>query len=274
MIKHFYHIYADGEWETPVIDHIKALKQSGLLNELEEFKIGIVGAPTNREAVTEFITNKGIKFEIVGEADTGWEQVTLRPLREDAVDSPPYKVLYAHTKGAANRSPINTYWRIGMTKETVNKWKSCIALLEDHDAVGPHWVRKQRFFAGNFWWANSSFISTLSPPTNHSRWDAEAWLRVSDVPFRIFDICPGAPFVERVPSRTHEVLWDSRIVTFRCDGKVLHYKPRQTYREPLNSIIRPILERGKDLVLLDPLSLDDLDARIKAYQSEGDETNE
>ena len=93
MIRHYYHVYADGYWHTPVAEHLDALAESGLKPHLT---VGVVGEPANRRAVRVALRFAGVARWI--EANTGWEQVTLDALRQDAAshDDP---VLYAHTKG-------------------------------------------------------------------------------------------------------------------------------------------------------------------------------
>lgn len=264
-LRHYYHIFADGQWEVALKDHINALKSSGLYDAIPEINVGIVGHPINRNDVVDFLDIKNIKYTIVNEENSGWEQVTLVKLRQSAEETPPHKILYAHTKGAANPSPINTYWRTDMTKEVVDKWRSATCLLEDHDAVGAFWIPKHKFFAGNFWWANSDFISRLDDPAKNSRWDAESWMRTAGE-FKIFDLRPGMPFVERVPSRTHEAEYNASVVRFKCVARVLKYKPGREYVEPLSEMIEPLLRAGRDLILIDPPSIEDVYQRIQTHE--------
>ena len=60
---HFYHIYADGQWQIPVSQHIAALKKWDLINNLAAFKVGIVGTPENRTQVIQYLINERYNSE-------------------------------------------------------------------------------------------------------------------------------------------------------------------------------------------------------------------
>lgn len=208
-LKHYYHVYADGEWKVPVAQHIKALKESGLYGVLSELKIGIVGK--NSEPIKEFLYSNNIKYELIAETDEGWEQETQDKLYFDAINSEPFKVLYAHTKGAANVSPVNTAWRGIMTKTVVCRWQEAVELLNDYDAVGALWLRdwnsrtsygpsigERGFFAGTFWWANSQYIASLGYPRRGCRWDSESWVGETG---RVVDTTGTTRFMKVLPNK-------------------------------------------------------------------------
>jgi hypothetical protein len=173
----FYHIYADGQWETPVTEYIEALKTSNLLNNLEQFNIGIVGSDENRAKVKEFLKN--IKHNIVAEELIGWEQVTQNKMYEFSKDNEGY-VLYAHTKGSWNPHPPNPQWRRSMVKYTVENWKNSISKLLTYDAAGSELFKPPNetfmYYAGTFFWTKLSHIKKLGLPKLNTRYDAEGWL--------------------------------------------------------------------------------------------------
>lgn len=182
---HYYHVYADGRWHTPVAQHVEALRTSGLLDELEFFRIGIVGSDTNRREVKETLPFA----EVVAEAEDGWEQHTLNELYDWALTVPvPHSVLYAHTKGAWSGGELAYLWRVSMTHDTVDNWREVVALLATHDAVGPFWMDSDRhehlehkfFFGGNFWWANTHYLRKLPPLRWEHRFQAEGWVGLAE----------------------------------------------------------------------------------------------
>lgn len=65
-ITHFYHVFADGDWETPAEEHIEALVASELIDNLSDMFLGIVGAPPNRDRV-----KRKLPGVVVAEAE-GW----------------------------------------------------------------------------------------------------------------------------------------------------------------------------------------------------------
>lgn len=195
MIRHYYHVFADGHWQEPVREHVAAILASGLHAEMT---IGVVGSPDNRKAARQAFGV--LPVERIVEADSGWEQLTLDALHADDRDGP---VLYAHSKGSSDPSPINIAWRRSMTRRVVSGWRDCLARLDEADAVGCHWLTKREwptmdittpFFGGNFWWARSDYLRTLPAPSHVSRWKAEEWLGVNEP--RVFDLLPGWPSLD------------------------------------------------------------------------------
>lgn len=182
---HYYHVYADGYWREAVVDHVDALRTSGLWDELEFFRVGIVGSEDNRRAVREVLPFA----EVVVEADMGWEQHTLARLHDWALsETAPYGVLYAHTKAAYSSDLLRHTWRVSMTYDTVTEWKHAVTLLARKDAVGPFYMDSDRpehvghksFFGGNFWWATAHYLRSLPPIKYDHRFQAEGWVGLGD----------------------------------------------------------------------------------------------
>lgn len=220
ILKHYYHIYCDGQWKTPVTCHLKSLQESGLLNSLNDgLYVGLVGSEANRQNVAEFLNLEIDKVGIVAEENRGWEQITQDKMYEDCLAAEkPFKVLYAHTKGAANVSDINDAWREIMTDTTVCRWQEAVDLLDSHDAVGALWLLDSRgsakggisvgrrgFFAGTFWWANSTYIADLGYPRRTCRWDAEGWIGESA---RIVDHRGMTRAIKQLPSPRNIRVYD------------------------------------------------------------------
>jgi hypothetical protein len=201
MIYNFYHIFADGLWQTPVTEYLEALKTSGLYDNLKSFNIGIVGSPENRQEVIKFLNDNKINYTVVNQADSGWEQVTQDKLYEFATNTDGY-VLYSHTKGSSHSSNLNNEWRRNMVYFTVTKWKEAINKLKTHLAVGSHWLSKHKypkvvghsFFGGTFWWTTLENLRNLGPPPKDNRYGAEYWIGLNiDNDSKIHDMCPGWP---------------------------------------------------------------------------------
>jgi hypothetical protein len=197
---HFYHIYADGNWHEPVHEHAKALVTSGLSKSLNKFYIGISGEST--EPLNVF-HQYGLKPELVAQEPETWEQLTLKELWKFSKENSGY-VLYAHTKSAANYTEINIPWRKDMCFHNVIGWRDCVQYLDDNvDIVGAHYIDEQkehgptgqRFFGGNYWWANLEYIRKLPDLSNENRWAAEVWIGQGN--HTMMDLCPGWPSMER-----------------------------------------------------------------------------
>jgi len=210
MIHHFYHIYAAGQWQQPVQEHVRALRM-GLLEHLDTFAIGLVGSESECNQVKEYLRSEGLNFTIAAEERTGWEQVTQIPMWEFCQDHDGV-VLYAHTKGAYDPNNVNVRWRRSMTYWNVINWADCIEKLKTHEMVGCHWIYPMLsmpehvignpMFAGTFWWARCELVRTfMKPPLTH-RHEAEGWIgyKYVEKPFLIYDPTPyfpnSAPFAD------------------------------------------------------------------------------
>ena len=194
---HFYHVYADGEWQPALDEHFTALKEHGLADALKGFYLGVVGSDENVQNVIDYAHTLGVPFHVRADAPLGWEQVTLEALKRHMTVNDGY-VLYAHTKGAHDPAEINLAWRSSMCYWNVVKWADAVPYLADHDAVGCHWVN-DAMFGGNYWWATGRYIRTLKPLSYGDRWQAELWIgqKAGVEPIKVHDLRPGWPGMGR-----------------------------------------------------------------------------
>lgn len=180
-MKHYYHIYADGNWQLPLREHIQALTNSGLLENLNgPINVGIVGLPHNRKQVRRTLREYDVDFAVVAQALQGWEQMTLDVLHAHAQREDEF-ILYAHTKGATGDAPLQDAWRRALTYGCVTLWQSNVLNLEGGAGtsgclLNQYMAGQVPYYAGNFWWATSSTIRTIGVCANTSRFDAEVWI--------------------------------------------------------------------------------------------------
>jgi len=197
-IHHFYHLYADGNWQLCVPDHIRALVNYGLYENLASLNIGFVGNSTNIVLAQEYLALHGLTYNVAATAPGGWEQVTLDPLYEMAVQDPDAYYVYAHTKGAANFAPVNDIWRNGMTRVNIVDWQRAVQVLDEgYTTAGCHYYtinpdNPNPFWGGNFWWATGKHISMLGICEKDYRHRAEAWVgKINNDPFyKPYDLWP------------------------------------------------------------------------------------
>lgn len=191
----FYHVYADGEWVNPLSEYVEAIKKSSLVDYASTLQVGIVGSMENARKVMFTLDELDIDYRVCSHELVGWEQVTLEKVYETSLNQEGY-VSYAHTKGAYEPSPFRDSWRGDMTFYNVYKWRECVRGLDDNDLAGCFWVDSivyngnKNFFAGNFWWANLSFIKSLGRPKKNSRFDAESWVGSRNWSRKICDVGP------------------------------------------------------------------------------------
>jgi hypothetical protein len=186
-LTHFFHVYADGNFHTPIREHFTQVKESGLLGELDSVRVGLVGDVTNRARVLALFDELAVPVMVVASADMGWEQVTLKALHEFAQGDDGF-VFYGHTKGAWSSDPIAHPWRVTMIQDTVTRWRECVDALSRVQAAGAYWLRSDMpehhdhkfFFAGNYWWARSDYVASLDLVGVETRFQAEGWIGLGE----------------------------------------------------------------------------------------------
>lgn len=204
-LHHFYHIYADGQCEQPIREHVRALKEYDLHDALTTFQIGIVGQPHKRQEVINCLNTLDIKYTVCAEADGGWEQVTQIPMWEFS-QSNEGLILYCHSKGASDQSEVNIRWRRSMIYWNVIAWRYAIDKLQTHEAYGCHWQRplltgmpehKQGnyMFCGTFFWIHAAVMARFPRPALTHRHEAEGFVGYGwhEQPYSVYDPTPYFP---------------------------------------------------------------------------------
>jgi hypothetical protein len=166
----FYHIGQMGLGAFIYQQQIHRLYASGLIKEASYIHFGVNGTQELFNVPSNVIVNYN--------QQQNWdsEKETLLDLRNFCIKNPDYKVFYFHTKGSSKSDLQTSAWRLYMEYYTIDKWKECIEYLNDYDCCGTDYY--STFFAGNFWWANASYVNTLDDEflNNGSRLDKELWI--------------------------------------------------------------------------------------------------
>lgn len=207
----FYHCWCDGDWTEPVLEHVDALLDSDFTAPVY---LGLVGADLWRGAAKDAFDllneqpQRLLDVRVAVEADEGFEQVTLKAVREYAQEHDG-AVLYCHTKGAQDVTDFRAKWRRSMTRLVVRDWRINLKHLARFDAVGCHWLTREvygpkgfeqefsdgtPFFGGNFWMARCDYLRTLPEPSTRSRFDAERWIGLGQPTVK--DLNKGWPAAE------------------------------------------------------------------------------
>lgn len=165
-------------------EHFRALEDAQFPGQVY---VGLVGTPEDRAAARALLP---VSVVVAAEADTGFEEVTLRALSHQVRQWPGRTaVLYAHAKGTFNPTNTNLLWAGTMTAYLVGGWRERVAELADHDLAVQTWLDAETtdpngrrlgacIAAGNFWWARADYLTGLpvlpSPLTD--RYEAEGWV--------------------------------------------------------------------------------------------------
>jgi hypothetical protein len=187
----FYHIAQMGMGAFIYQQQIHRLYASGLMEAADYIHFGVNG--------DQELFNVPAKAKIVYNSKEYWntEKQTLLDLKNFCKENEDYKVLYFHTKGATKDELYVQSWRLMMEYFTIDKWKECIEYLVDFTTVGIQMCRVGPTFfpdgsvveenptivyAGNFWWANASYINTLKSKylDDNCRYAVEKWIGDSD----------------------------------------------------------------------------------------------
>ncbi len=150
-------IHASGLGRCAHIDYCKVgegkynLDFAMELPDLEEFEFPTLMClydNSNKDGYCFYIHLKG-----VSKTQKHWEQ---------------YKDVYEDFAGLKNLECLvynEKMWRKYLEYFIIEKYKDCIAALEDHDLVGVEWREKPYpHFCGNFWWAKNDYVRKLSSP--------------------------------------------------------------------------------------------------------------
>jgi len=178
----FYHVYQYEGWERLFYDQINSLIISGLYEACDFIHIGVNGdqeLPINLP-----------KFVLHYNNDWSTEKDTLKSLHEFCFNNLDYKIMYFHTKGVATTYLYITKWRYYLEYFIIHRWKDCIQALNEYDIAGTEYMpysvlvnrdtgeydpEENPHYSGNFWWANSSYISQLDP--NYLYLEDKGWIR-------------------------------------------------------------------------------------------------
>jgi hypothetical protein len=181
----FIHVYAAGDWLQPLAEILAPL--AGYEG---DFHFGVIGSEVQCMSVLQVVPDSDIAY-----AEQGFEEVTINCLRDYAIDHDG-AVLYAHTKGASRRNEYSDRWRRSMIKHLIVPWRENLEKLDGYDALGPFWMTGwpndwSKFFGGNFWMAQCSYLRTLPKCIPENRYAAENWIGQGDP--NVNSIYPGVP---------------------------------------------------------------------------------
>ena len=190
----FYHLYQINDWKKLYQEQINSLIISGLYEKCDFIHIGI-----NGDQELPFVLNK---MRINYNENKILEANTLNSLWDFCNENPDYKVLYFHSKGVTHLNNVHceyttNAWRIYLEYFVITKWEDCVEDLNEYECVGTEWKdysllqdqntqeyvkESNSHYAGNFWWANASYIQKLdldylyTEKDKKERYRSEFWI--------------------------------------------------------------------------------------------------
>ena len=173
----------EGQNSQILIDILGILRSSGLIDRLDMIWVLNYGVDIADSVKVQF---PKVAWVQCSRDVSGFEVPTIRALHKwsqlaSEQDSNAH-VLYLHTKGVSYREVYQQIedWRRMMMYFLVEEHVACYHLLQSglFDAIGSNYVTSPtRYFSGNFWWATTSYLSSLPDLSITSgKYDAEHWV--------------------------------------------------------------------------------------------------
>lgn len=168
--------FRPGAWAI-IEEAMLALQHSGLAQAASEIQFCYNGDESER-TYAELLAPINAKIFCNG-PDSFAENLTIVRAWEWAMKNPGWAMLYFHAKGATHNPEdgyargVSAPWRQTMLRYMVGEWRQAVDDLErGADIVCCHFLWNmcdgtQHIPAGNFLWANSSFVGSL--PSMHLR---------------------------------------------------------------------------------------------------------
>ena len=176
----YIHVCQIGQWQITFDMLMNSIKESGLYDQTKEIRVGIVN---NESVVINDERLNDPKIRIIGHGPSRlYERLTLHTMRKQS-ENESCQYWYAHTKGVSHfdsnsdRKDFVIDWIKLMIYWNFTKWRTASNSLLNYDVYGCEYTNNPvPHFSGNFWWANSHYIKTLSNIIGPNYCDPEFWL--------------------------------------------------------------------------------------------------
>lgn len=221
----FYHVYLTddaGVWSSIILEQLKCMEDSGLLENLNEMNVNVITQDDVRihrfiDVVHSFMKNTkcSLQFRLnknpyanddvmlgsIESDETITENATMRWIYEKS-KTVEANICYVHTKGitslkrhllSGNHQDFMKYyyWRQYLNWGVLERWKECVDALDQHDIAGINYqTDPTNHYSGNFWWATTKHIRSLPDPETKDWWyklkneTDNSWLKSASDRFR------------------------------------------------------------------------------------------
>jgi len=173
----FYQLGLMGSYNERTENVITKLEESGLMENLDEFFVSVVGDPK-----INILPKLPEKAQVIVHnlELNAFELPTINLVHQYARRNPDHYILYLHSKGV--QYPLDnekiTAWIDLLLYFTVTLWDSIPPTLEDHVISCPNLLIKDIYphCSGNFWWARADYIAKLPEQSSDSYLMNEFWI--------------------------------------------------------------------------------------------------
>jgi len=175
----FVHVAAINHWKATLKTQLDKICRSGLINRVDRIDIGIVGADDSIADSLNFLPSKA-RVVFCRPNLREYEFPTLQHVQNICRQQQCY-VWYIHSKGVTNPHGGQSGWRNKMEEFVLVNHCLAVSRLEQGYSVAAAFgsLDVRWPIPGNFWWATSTHIASLSDVSSlnqANRWEAERWI--------------------------------------------------------------------------------------------------
>ncbi len=190
----YLHVCQKGQWKRSFNMIYDKIKESGLYDNIDEIRFGIVNDTGILEDLELF---KGPKTKIIHVGYSHeYERPTLLHMRNSIEnENTNTKYLYCHTKGikwfGSNIENRVIDWINLLIYWNIEKWRDAVILLEKYDTYGCNFYKKDHLYpnhySGNFYWVTSNHLNKLEKTIGPQYHQPEFWIFNTNEPFNHFN---------------------------------------------------------------------------------------
>ena len=178
----YFHVCQKGDWKRSFTMIFNKIKESGLYDNVDEIRCGIVN-DTGTLIPDPLLNDPKIKIIHVGYSRE-YERPTLLHMRNSIDMNTPMKYFYCHTKGiqwfGTRRENYIIDWINLLIYWNVEKWRDAVLELERYDTYGCNfWKNNITYpdhYSGNFYWVTSNHLSKLNKTIEPQYHAPEFWI--------------------------------------------------------------------------------------------------
>jgi hypothetical protein len=238
----------DKHWISIFLDQFKTIRDCSLDKKIDTINITAVGEEEDLDCFLSILKNYREKILRCNVQCTWYkkpnkdeelknfnskkgnfitETSTLQKIWNDCNEaSDDFEVLYFHAKGVTSLKRhldkndndfgydvlINYFhWRKFLDWSVLENHANCLDILSEKnvDIVGANYTRwPSPHFSGNYWWANSSYIKTLSSPLDSNWW--ESYRRENNFPHFFSDRIKDEMWILSNKKHRHHSVFDHK----------------------------------------------------------------
>jgi hypothetical protein len=174
----YIHVCQRGQWKRSFQLLLHSIKNSGLYDETDIIRIGIVNDDGIMIDDPIFYDTK-FRVIYVGKSEE-YERPTLLHMRKKSEEDPEGTLYYyLHTKGIRHfgneNEPCILDWIHFLLYWNIEKWGLAINNLKTHDIYGCNDTGTH--YSGNFWWARKEHITSLTQTIDSYYNAPEDWIQ-------------------------------------------------------------------------------------------------